>query len=202
MIDRSLKIFKYLLIIFLFVHTQLMYATIYGQGLTKLAEKLGVGSEEVARDFLKEFHDAFPNLKSFVEQSKEFARKNGYVETLFGRRRYLPNINSSDKEQSASDERKAVNSRIQGSASDLVKLTMLKLDQALDKTKVDAEILLQIHDELVFQVRNDEQNLNDFTRLLVREMNSCGSVIDTKLPIRVKKGPNWSDMSEFDTKRI
>ena len=159
-----------------------------------------MGSEDVARDFLKEFHKAFPDLESFIEQSKESARKNGYIETLFGRRRYLPNINSSDKKQSAADERKAVNSRIQGSASDLVKLTMLKLDQALDKTKIDAEILLQIHDELIFQVRNDDESLNDFIRLLVREMNSCGSVIKTKLPIKVKKGLNWSDMTEVDTK--
>jgi len=177
---------------------QIMYAIIYGQGLKRLTEALGVDDEEIAGGFLKEFHEAFPSLNTFIENSKEMARENKYIETLFGRRRYLPQIDSSDGRRRSADERKAVNSRIQGSASDLVKLTMLKLDQALLKTNVDAEILLQIHDELIFQVRDEEENVKQFVRLLIKQMEGCGAVLKTRLSIKVKKGTNWSEMNELN----
>ena len=159
-----------------------------------------VDSEEIAYEFLREFNEAFPNLEKFIENCKNDAKSDGYIETLFGRRRYLPNINAPENQKRSSDERKAVNSRIQGSASDLVKLTMLKIDEELIKQQIDACILLQIHDELIFQVNDEPECVNKFIKLLIKEMEGCGRILKTKLAIKIKKGKNWSELNEVNIK--
>lgn len=147
---------------------------------------------------MNEFKTAFPSLFTFIQQSKDKAKKDGYIMTLFGRRRYLPEINSDDFKKRASDERKAVNSRIQGSASDLVKLTMLQLVDAIRKQNLDAVILLQIHDELIFEVKNDTNSVEQFIKLICKEMTMIGKILKTKLSIKVKKGLNWSELEEVN----
>ena len=167
---------------------QIIYSIIYGCGIRRLASNLNV-SEEIAREFLNEFHATFPALKEFIKQCKQFARENGYAETLFSRRRILGEINSEDERLRSADERKAVNSRIQGSAADLVKLSMLKVNKAIDEDeKIEAEILLQVHDELIYAVKDDEYVKKRFIDLLVKEMTSCSSVLDVKLQIKVQEG--------------
>ena len=134
----------------------------------------------------KEFYTTFPKLKVFIERCKETARKNGYIETLFGRRRLLPEINSENDSARIGDERKAVNSTIQGSASDLVKLAMLKINQIIYEQELDAEFLLQIHDELIFQIKDDgEESITRFTEILNNEMTSCSKQLNTKFSIKV-----------------
>lgn len=149
-------------------------------------------------EFLNEFHSVFPNLKSFIEQCKEDGRENGYVETLFNRKRILPDINAEDEKIRGYDERKAVNSRIQGSASDLVKLIMLRIDQSIKKEKIEAEILLQVHDELIFQVKDDKEIIKKFVKLVVKEMTGIGDYLKTKFQIKVKEGTNWGEMNEIN----
>lgn len=130
----------------------------------------------------------------FVEQRKQDAREAGYITTLFARRRYLPHINSEQKGQRAADERKAVNSSIQGSASDLVKHTMLRIDRAVRRERIECDLLLQIHDELIFQVKNEQ--VDEFISLVVDIMRKSGEILKTVLNVKVKKGPSWSECVE------
>lgn len=105
---------------------------------------------------------------------------------MFGRRRLLPEINSENDSARIGDERKAVNSTIQGSASDLVKLAMLKINQVIYEQELDAEFLLQIHDELIFQIKDDgEESITRFTEILNNEMTSCSKQLNTKFSIKV-----------------
>ena len=173
---------------------QIIYSIIYGVGTTSLTKNLGFSSEEETIAFKNEFSDVFPKLMEFVEKRKEDARKDGYITTLFARRRYLSNINSEQSKARAHDERKAVNSSIQGSASDLVKHTMLRIDRAVQRERIECDLLLQIHDELIFQVK--DEHVEQFISLIVDIMRKSGEILKTVLNVKVKKGPSWSECVE------
>ncbi len=127
------------------------FGIIYGISAFGLANQLGIGREE-AGAYIKKYFERFPGIRDYIEESKEFARKNGYVKTLFGRKCHYPEIRASNASVRSFNERAAVNARLQGSAADIIRRAMVRMDDALAKKKLSAQMLLQVHDELVFEV--------------------------------------------------
>ena len=131
------------------------FATIYGQGAHALSRQLKIEHAE-AKDFIAKYFERFRGIRNYLDSMVEFAKENGYVTTMFGRRRYIPELRERNFNIRAFGERTAANSPIQGSAADLIKIAMIRIDSALRKGQYAAKMLLQVHDELVFEVPPDE----------------------------------------------
>jgi DNA polymerase-1 len=156
------------------------FATIYGQGPFALARQLGISREE-ARRFIAQYFERFAGVAEYLETMKETARTRGYVETLIGRRRYIPEIRSKNPGIRGYGERTATNSPIQGTAADLIKVSMIRLHERLAGT--GARMLLQVHDELLFEV--PEAQAEHVSRDVREEMEGA---IDLDVPLRVDVG--------------
>jgi DNA polymerase-1 len=156
----------------------------YGQGAFGLAETLNIPRGE-ASAIIKNYFQKFKNVKNYIEDTISFAHKNNYVETLFGRRRYLPELQSKSPMIKKFGERAAINAPIQGTASDIVKLAMIKLDQS-----VKSCMILQVHDELLFE---EEENLLLAELLQIRTIME--NVVNLKVPLKVNYsiGINWDE---------
>jgi DNA polymerase-1 len=167
------------------------FATIYGQGPVALAAQLGISRSE-ARHFIDRYFERFSGVAEYLEEMKEQAREKGYVETLIGRRRYIPEIRSRNPGIRGFGERTATNSPIQGTAADLIKIAMIRLDRSLADT--DARMLLQVHDELLVEV--PEQDVDEVGELIRVEMEGA---IDLSVPLKVDLGigSTWYD-TKFD----
>ena len=131
------------------------FGIIYGQGAFGLAENLGISRTE-AKDIIDNYKKQFPNIQKYMDDTINFAKAHGYVETLMGRKRWLRDINSSNFTVRGFAERNAINSPIQGSAADMIKLAMIKIHAEFIKHKFKSKMLLQVHDELVFDAHKDE----------------------------------------------
>jgi len=131
------------------------FGIIYGQGAFGLAENLSIPRSE-AKEIIDNYKKQFPNIQKYMDDTINFAKENGYVETLMGRKRWLKDINSANFTVRGFAERNAINSPIQGSAADMIKLAMIKIHEAFNKEKFRSRMLLQVHDELVFDVHKDE----------------------------------------------
>jgi DNA polymerase-1 len=169
------------------------FGIIYGMGINSLKKNLGCTKEE-AESFCKEYFNDFSGIARYIEKVKTEARKNGYAETIFGRRRYLPEINSSVGFIRREAERMAVNACIQGTATaDIIKTAMVKIDQFLEAKKLSKEVkmLLQVHDELLFEVKND---ILEKAAILIKAVAESSVLIDVPLLTDVKAGPNWLDL--------
>lgn len=168
---------------------------IYGIGTKSLSETLGV-TEDEAREFKTTFLNRYAKVKEFIQKTVDACRNNDehFVETLNGRKRFLPNIECGNNAERAHAERQAVNTTIQGSASDLVKSAMIAVDRAILKKKnsISAKLVLQMHDELMYEVL--EKDANQFAILLRKTMESCSSQLTVQLPVKVKIGQNWGSM--------
>ncbi len=167
------------------------FGIIYGQGPKKLAVSTGV-SEVEARAFIDDYFKTYPSIKKFKRDVLAGCRSRGYVETILGRRRYLDGIYSEDHVTRASAERMAVNTVIQGSAADIIKLAMLEVYTVIEKQLLPAKLLLQVHDELVFEV-STAVDINNVCNQIKAIMEG---VVDLCVPLRadVKYGPSWGDM--------
>ena len=132
------------------------FGIIYGMGVSSLRKNLG-GSREEAQKFYDNYFNQFSGVRDYLENVKKFAVKNSFTETLFGRRRYFPNINSRIPFLKSMAERTAINAPVQGTAADLIKLAIRYVEEDLIKNSLikDAHLVLQIHDELVYEVRNE-----------------------------------------------
>jgi len=163
------------------------FGIIYGMGPKRLAAETGVTMKE-ASNFIKMYFAGYPKIKEFIESSKESARQTEMTYSLTGRRRPVPAINGSDRMALAGAENMAVNTPIQGSAADLIKLAMVKVDRVMTKQKLKSKMLLQVHDELVFEVQNDE--LAEMTKIIKENMETAMAL---KVPLRVDigNGNNW-----------
>jgi DNA polymerase-1 len=163
------------------------FATIYGQGPVALAAQLGISRAD-AREFIDQYFERFSGVGEYLETMKEQAREQGYVETLSGRRRYIPEIRSRNPGIRGFGERTATNSPIQGSAADLIKIAMIRLHGSLAALK--ARMVLQVHDELLFEVAEDEV---DAVTSIVRE--KMEGAIELEVPLRVDLGlgASWYD---------
>ena len=131
------------------------FGIIYGISAFGLANQLGIEREE-ASAYIKKYFERFPGIRDYMEETKGFAKKNGYVLTLFGRKCHYPDIAASNASIRAFNERAAINARLQGTAADIIRRAMARMDAALAKHKLNAQMLLQVHDELVFEVPEDE----------------------------------------------
>ncbi len=131
------------------------FGIIYGISAFGLAAQLGIGREE-AGAYIKRYFDRFPGIRAYMDETKAFVRKNGYVTTLFGRVCHYPDAASSNPQMRAAVERQAINAPIQGSASDIIRRAMIRMDDALAAARLDVRMLLQVHDELVFEAPESE----------------------------------------------
>jgi DNA polymerase-1 len=166
------------------------FGVLYGMGSVGLAQRTGI-SRERAQDFIAKYFEAFPKIRDYVNNTKDFVYKNGYVETLFGRKRYLPDIHSGVPNIAATAERMAINMPIQGTAADLIKLAMIEIHKKLPEISPTSKLILQVHDELVFEV--PEKEVKKVATFVKKTMES---VHKFKCPIlaEVEAGDNWGEL--------
>ncbi|WJR77953.1 DNA polymerase I [Bradyrhizobium sp. NP1] len=131
------------------------FGIIYGISAFGLANQLGIAREE-ASAYIKKYFERFPGIRAYMDETREFCRKNGYVATLFGRKCYYPDIKASNASVRSFNERAAINARLQGSAADIIRRAMTRMEDALAEKKLSAQMLLQVHDELIFEVPDEE----------------------------------------------
>ena len=131
------------------------FGIVYGISAFGLANQLGIAREEAAA-YIKKYFERFPGIRDYIETTKAFAKKNGYVETLFGRKCHYPEIATSNASIRAFNERAAINARLQGSAADIIRRAMIRMESALAQKRLAGQMLLQVHDELVFEVPDAE----------------------------------------------
>lgn len=163
------------------------FGIIYGQGAFALAEQTGLSRSE-AKAMIDAYYETYPRLREYMDEQVKKARDLGYVETILGRKRHLTDINSNNFVVRGHAERNAVNAPIQGSAADIIKLAMIRIDQQLEEKKMNTKMLLQVHDELVFESPISE--IEKASKLIKTEMESA---YPTKVPlvVEVGVGDNW-----------
>ena len=163
------------------------FGIIYGISGFGLAQNLNISSSD-ANEIINSYFEEFPAVKAFVETSKENARKSGFVETVLGRRRYLRNINSRNFTMRGFDERNAVNAPLQGSAADMIKIAMINIHKWMKKEALKSKMIMQVHDELVFEAHVDElQTLSNNVEVFMK------TAIELKVPMEIGlgHGSNW-----------
>lgn len=165
------------------------FGIIYGQGAFGLADNLGISRTE-AKEIIDNYKKEFPGIQRYMDDTINYARENGYVETLMGRKRWLRDINSANFTVRGFAERNAINSPIQGTAADMIKLAMQKVHAAMKKEKMKSRMLLQVHDELVFDAEKSE--VNELKPLILENMQSA-MVLPFNVPIIAEcgEGNNW-----------
>jgi DNA polymerase-1 len=163
------------------------FATIYGQGPFALSRQLGISQDE-AKGFIARYFERFSGVRAFLDQQIELARQQGYVETLFKRRRYIPEIKDRNFNQRAYGERNAQNSPLQGSAADLIKLAMVRIHHAIRERGLASRMLLQVHDELIFEAPPDE--IEALSQLVRAQMEHVTPLL-VPLVVDIGTGPNW-----------
>lgn len=160
----------------------------YGQGAFALAEQLGIKRKE-AQEIIDSYYGKFKHIRQFIDETKVFAKENGFVSTLFGRVRPLPDISSPQKQKQNFAERIAVNTRVQGTAAEIMKLAMVRVYNALSESNLKSTMVIQVHDELVFDgAPNEESALTD---LVVKEM-ATATRLSVPLEVDAELGPNWA----------
>ncbi len=166
------------------------FAVIYGMSDFGLAKELGITNRE-AHEFIERYFARFPGVRRYTDETLEYARQNGYVVTPLGRRRYVPEIHSGNRNFRMFAERAAVNMPIQGAAADMMKLAMIAVHQAIEERAMKTRMVLQVHDELVFETPPDE--LSELVPLVKQLMET---VVPLSVPVvaEVKKGQNWAEM--------
>lgn len=159
----------------------------YGVSAFGLAQRLGISRTE-AKTIIDAYFEQFPKIQSYINETIEFAREHGFVKTLTGRRRYIPEIRAANPSLRGFAERTAINMPIQGTAADLIKIAMIKLDSILSEQKLKTKMLLQVHDELLFEVPEDE--LADVKPLVINEMEQAMK-LDVPVKVEAGFGSNW-----------
>lgn len=165
------------------------FGIIYGISGWGLAKQLGIDPAD-AREFINRYLTAFHEIQDYMEATKEFARKHEYVQTLFGRKCYTPNINAKNGAWRAGAERAAINAPLQGTAADIMKKAMIKIPPALAAKKLAARMLLQVHDELIFEVPENEV---EQTAALVKNIMENIVELDVPLVVETGTGKNWGE---------
>ncbi len=168
------------------------FATLYGQGAFSLGRQLGISREE-AQAFIDEYFERFSGVRTFLDEQVEAARENGYVETLVGRRRYVPELRSRNWNVRQFGERVAQNTPIQGTAADLIKKAMIAIDRDLEESGTEARMLLQVHDELLFEV--PEGDVDAVREMVVEEMEGA---MELEVPLVADwgVGRSWYECKE------
>ena len=163
------------------------FGLIYGMSAFGLAKQLGVSRSE-AQEYVSRYFEKYPGVKTYMEETQGFADEKGYVETIFGRRLYLPDIRSGNAMIRKAAQRTAINAPMQGSAADIIKLAMIDIDRWLESSDLDARLVLQVHDELVFEVQDQDADLlSEGVRF---RMMSAAS-LDVPLVVDIGLGQDW-----------
>jgi DNA polymerase-1 len=165
------------------------FGIIYGQSAFGLSQNLGISRTE-AKQIIDSYFAQYSTIKTYMDKAVKDARENGYVETIMQRRRYLPDINSANAVVRGFAERNAVNAPIQGSAADIVKLAMVAVSKAMKEAKVQSKMILQVHDELVFDVHKDEQEI---MKTLVKEAMENAVSLSVPMEVEMELAQNWLD---------
>jgi DNA polymerase-1 len=169
------------------------FGIIYGISAFGLANQLGIPREE-AGAYIKKYFERFPGIRDYMEETKEFCRQNGYVTTLFGRKCYYPEIKSSNPSMRGFMERASINARLQGTAADIIRRAMIRMEDALAKARLDARMLLQVHDELVFEAPDAEvaKTIPLVTKVMVDAPLPAVS-LSVPLHVDAKAADNWEE---------
>jgi len=169
------------------------FGIIYGISAFGLANQLSIDRSE-AGEYIKRYFERFPGIRDYMEATKGFARANGYVETIFGRRAHYPEIRSPNPSMRAFNERAAINAPIQGSAADIIRRAMIRMEPALEKSGLSARMLLQVHDELIFEVATEE--VETTIPLIVGIMQDAAMpALSMRVPLKVdaRAADNWDE---------
>jgi len=165
------------------------FGLIYGMSAFGLAKQLNIGRYE-AQDYIDTYFARYPGVKDYMDKTREQAREKGYVETVFGRRLYLPEINARNGQRRQYAERTAINAPMQGTAADIIKRAMISVDTALSRSKVDSKVVMQVHDELVVEVL--QKDVDAVVDLLRVEMEQAAS-LKVPLIVDIGIGDNWDE---------
>lgn len=165
------------------------FGLIYGMSAFGLAKQLNINRGS-AQGYINLYFERYPGVKQYIDETRELARKQGYVETLFGRRLYLPDINAKNGQRRQYAERTAINAPMQGTAADIIKLAMLSVDGWLQAEKPPVQMIMQVHDELVFEV--DNNYLEQATEIIQQKMSEAAS-LNVPLIVDVGVGKNWDE---------
>jgi len=169
------------------------FGIIYGISAFGLANQLGVPREE-AGAYIKKYFERFPGIRDYMEATKRQARAEGFVRTIFGRKCHFPRINATNPSERAFNERAAINAPLQGSAADIIRRAMIRMDAALAKAKLGAEMLMQVHDELVFEAPDAEvePTIALVTKLMV-EAPEPAVRLNVPLAVEARAAGNWDE---------
>lgn len=165
------------------------FGLIYGMSAFGLAKQINVARGE-AQQYIDRYFERYPGVLEYMDRIRAQAHQDGFVETVFGRRLYLPDINARNKMLQQAAERTAINAPMQGTAADIIKLAMINVEQALNTANLDAQMIMQVHDELIVEVA--EADLKQVTELLEREMMAAAT-LDVPLIVEAGTGDNWDE---------
>ncbi|MDG2461368.1 MAG: DNA polymerase I [Luminiphilus sp.] len=165
------------------------FGLIYGMSAFGLGKQLGIGRNE-AQEYIDLYFSRYPGVAEYMARTRELAHRVGYVETLKGRRLYLPEINARNRQRQQAAERTAINAPMQGTAADIIKMAMIAVDDWLTRSGIEARLIMQVHDELVFEVR---ESAMDELRETVSQLMSGVGVLDVPLLVEAGTGDNWDE---------
>jgi DNA polymerase I len=169
------------------------FGIIYGISAFGLANQLGIAREE-ASAYIKKYFERFPGIRAYMDETREFCRRNGYVTTLFGRKCYYPDIKASNASVRSFNERAAINARLQGSAADIIRRAMIRMEDALAEKKLSAQMLLQVHDELIFEVPDEEVAATlPVVQHVMQDAPFPAVVLSLPLQVDARAANNWDE---------
>ena len=169
------------------------FGIIYGISAFGLANQLGIPREE-ASAYIKKYFERFPGIRAYMDETRDFCREHGYVETLFGRKCHYPEIRASNHSIRAFNERAAINARLQGSAADIIRRAMIRMDDALVAKRLSAQMLLQVHDELIFEVPDDEVAATlPVVQHTMQDAPFPAVVLSVPLQVDARAATNWDE---------
>ena len=169
------------------------FGIIYGISAFGLATQLGIDKNE-AGAYIKKYFERFPGIRAYMDETREFCRANGYVVTLFGRKCHYPEIKNSNPSIRAFNERAAINARLQGSAADIIRRAMIRIEPELEKAKLKAQMLLQVHDELIFEVPDGEvAKTLPVVKRVMEKASEPAVMLHVPLEVEARAANNWDE---------
>jgi len=171
-----------------------VYAVLYGQSAFGLSQVTGMSNVDAA-SFIRRYHEIFPNIKGYVDGTLNQARKQGYVNTLYGRKRFFPDMHALSHVERQALEREAVNMPIQGTNADLIKIAMINLHHDLKEQRMKTRMILQVHDELVFEVPVEEL---ERAKVLIKDRMEGVEKLDVPIKVEMKVGKNWYEAEPME----
>jgi DNA polymerase-1 len=169
------------------------FGIIYGISAFGLANQLGIAREE-ASAYIKKYFERFPGIRAYMDSTRDFCRAHGYVETLFGRKCHYPDIKASNASVRAFNERAAINARLQGTAADIIRRAMIRMEEALAEKKLSAQMLLQVHDELIFEVPDDEVAATlPVVQHVMQDAPFPAVILSLPLHVDARAADNWDE---------